>query len=88
MQAKLWNYDSNFIPYHTGPTPSPSKKLGTGEEFQCADNPGGRAQNYITSLHSLVGSPVVKIVYVIIPIGHHAGYFQEPDIHQCFKKEA
>ena len=39
---------------------------GTGEEFQCADSPDEHDEDYITSLHSLVGSPVVKMVSFVL----------------------
>ena len=41
-------------------------ELGTGEEFQCTDNPDEHDEDCITSLHSLVGSSVVKMVSFIL----------------------
>ena len=43
---------------YAGPTPSPSKKLNTGEGHQSADYRGEHAQHYKDSLCLLVGSVI------------------------------
>ena len=67
-----------FIPHHAGPTPSPSKKLNTGEGHQSADYRGEHAQHYKDSLCLLVGS---VIRWIQLGTGEEFQCADNPDEH-------